>query len=211
MKKDVKRAKNLNFLLLVVEPGKPVWQQIKQNFGDEVFNADETLNREKLGQVIFDNVEKRRVLNRITHPVIHREIYKQVFKFFVQGKPFVVLELPLLFEVNSNLLNFIYKIICVVAEEDIQIARLIDRNSLTETEAKKRIKAQMSLDEKAKMSHYVIENSGSPQDMEQQALSIIRIIVDSNHHWRLRGMIFGALVSLIAGVTWLLNWRFKWF
>lgn len=134
-----------------------------------------------------------------------------MFKYFIQGKPFVVLELPLLFEVNSNLINFIYKIICVVAEEDIQIARLIDRNNLSLTEAKKRIKAQMSLDEKAKMSHYVIENSGSQRDMEEQALSIIRIIVDSNHHWKLRSMLIGAFVSIIAGVTWLLNKKFKFF
>jgi dephospho-CoA kinase len=133
-----------------------------------------------------------------------------VVRFFLQGKPFVVLELPLLFEVNSNLINFIYKIVCVVADEDIQIARLIDRNSLTPDEAKKRIKAQMPLEQKAGMSHYVIENSGSTQDMEEQALGIIKILVDSNHHWRLRSMIVGAFVSIVAGVTWLI-WRFQLF
>jgi dephospho-CoA kinase len=162
-----------------------------------------------LGQVIFDDVEKRRILNRITHPVIHFEIYRQIFKYFIRGKNFVVLELPLLFEVNSNLINYIYKIICVVAEEDIQISRLIDRNNLTLTEAKKRIKAQMSLDEKAKMSHYVIENSGSQQDMEEQALSIIKILIDSNHHWKLRGILLASAFSILAGVAWLLNRKYK--
>lgn len=57
------------FSFLVVEPGKPVWKKIRQHFGDDVFNEDQTLNREKLGQVIFDDVEKRRTLNRLTHPV----------------------------------------------------------------------------------------------------------------------------------------------
>lgn len=193
----------------IVEPGKPVWKKIKENFGDEVFNDDQTLNREKLGQIIFDDVEKRRVLNRITHPVIHFEIYRQIFKYFIRGKNFVVLELPLLFEVNSNLINYIYKIICVVAEEDIQISRLIDRNSLSLTEAKKRIKAQMSLDDKAKMSHYVIENSGSQQDMEEQALSIIRILMESNHHWKLRGILLASAFSILAGVAWLLDRKYK--
>lgn len=70
--------------------GKPVWKKIKESFGDEVFNDDDTLNREKLGQIIFDDVEKRRILNRITHPVIHLQIYKQVFKYFIRGKNFVV-------------------------------------------------------------------------------------------------------------------------
>lgn len=120
-----------------------------------------------------------------------------------------MLELPLLFEVNSNLINYIYKIICVVAEEDIQISRLIDRNSLTLTEAKKRIKAQMPLEEKSRRSHFVIENSGSQQDMEEQALSIISILMDSNHHWKLRGILLASAFSLLAGVTWLLNRKYK--
>lgn len=84
----------------------------------------------------------------------------------------------------------------------------MDRNNLTLTEAKKRIKAQMPLDEKAQKSHFVIENSGSEKDMEEQALSIINIIMDSNHHWKLRGIII-TVFSIIAGVTWLLNKKFK--
>lgn len=96
-----------------------------------------------------------------------------------------------------------------MAEEDIQISRLIDRNSLSLTEAKKRIKAQMSLDEKAKRSHYVIENSGSQQDMEEQALSIIRILIASNHHWKLRGILLASAFSILAGVAWLLNRKYK--
>lgn len=141
--------------------------------------------------------------------MIHREIYKGVFRHFIRGKSFVVLELPLLFEVNSNLINYIYKIICVVAEEDIQISRLMDRNNLVLTEAKKRIKAQMPLDQKAERSNFVIENSGSEKDMEEQALAIIRILMDSNHHWKLRGILITTVFSIIAGVTWLLNKKYK--
>ena len=55
----------------------------------------------------------------------------------------------------------------------------MDRNNLSLTEAKKRIKAQMALDEKAERSHFVIENSGSEKDMEEQALKIINLIMDS--------------------------------
>lgn len=194
---------------LVVEPYKPVWRKIKEFFGDEVFNEDLTLNRDKLGQIIFDDIEKRRKLNQLTHPIIHRTIYKQVFKYFFLGKNFVVLELPLLFEVNSSLINYIHKIICVSTEEDIQIARLMDRNSLSLSEAKKRIQAQMPLDEKCKMSHFVIENSGSPQDMEQQAIKIIDMLLDSNHHWKLRGILFASAVSILAGIAYFLDRKYK--
>lgn len=199
----------IHVCVLVVEPGKPVWKKIKEHFGDEVFNEDKTLNRDKLGQVIFDSVEKRRILNRLTHPVIHRTIYKEVFKYFFLGKNFVVLELPLLFEVNSNLINYIHKIICVSTEEDIQIARLMDRNNLSLTESKKRIQAQMPIEEKCKMSHFVIENSGSPADMEMQAVKIINMLLDSNHHWKLRGFIMASAVSILAGLAWLLNRKYK--
>jgi dephospho-CoA kinase len=194
---------------LVVEPGKPVWKKIKEHFGDEVFNEDKTLNRDKLGQVIFDDIEKRRVLNRLTHPVIHRTIYKEVFKYFFLGKNFVVLELPLLFEVNSNLINYIHKIICVSTEEDIQIARLMDRNNLSLSEAKKRIQAQMPIEEKCLRSNFVIENSGSTQDMEEQAIKIMNMLLDSNHHWRLRGFLMASAFSLLAGLAWILNRKYK--
>lgn len=196
-------------LFLVVEPGKPVWKKIKEHFGDEVFNEDQTLNRDKLGQIIFDNVEKRRILNRLTHPVIHRTIYKEAFRYFFLGKNFVVLELPLLFEVNSNLINYIHKIICVSTEEDIQIARLMDRNKLSLSEAKKRIQAQMPLEDKCKLSHFVIENSGSPQDMEEQAVKIMNMLLDSNQHWKLRSIIMASAFSLLAGIAWLLNRKYK--
>jgi dephospho-CoA kinase len=192
-----------------VEPGKPVWKKIKEHFGDEVFNDDQTLNRDKLGQVIFDSVDKRRILNRLTHPVIHRTIYKEVFKYFFLGKNFVVLELPLLFEVNSNLINYIHKIICVSTEEDIQIARLMDRNNLSLSESKKRIQAQMPIEEKCKMSHFVIENSGSPADMEEQAIQIMNMLLDSNHHWRIRGFIVASAFSILAGLAWFLDRKYK--
>lgn len=196
-------------LISVVEPGKPVWKKIREFFGDEVLNEDSTLNRDKLGQIIFDDVEKRRKLNQLTHPIIHRTIYKQIFKYFFLGKNFVVLELPLLFEVNSSLINYIYKIICVSTEEDIQIARLMDRNSLTLTEAKKRIQAQMKLEDKCNMSHFVIENSGSPQDMEQQTLKIINVLLDSKHHWKLRGILLASAFSILAGIAYFLNRKYK--
>lgn len=174
-----------------------------------MFNDDETLNRDKLGQVIFDDIEKRRILNRLTHPVIHRTIYKEVFKYFFRGKNFVVLELPLLFEVNSNLINYIHKIICVTTEDDIQISRLMDRNSLSLSESKKRIQAQMPLEQKCAMSHFVIENSGSPKDMEEQAMKIINLLLDSNHHWKLRGIIVASAFSILAGLAWILDRKYK--
>lgn len=97
---------------IVVEPGKPCWHKIRETFGDEILLPTKEINREALGKAIFADKELRGKLNKITHPVIHRTIFKEVFKYFFAGKAWIVLDLPLLFE-TGILMDFIYKIICV--------------------------------------------------------------------------------------------------
>ncbi|CAO1408009.1 unnamed protein product [Diamesa tonsa] len=192
----------------IVEPGTTASKKIRAAFGDEVFQDDGTLNREKLGKIIFDDVEKRRTLNQITHPIIHRTIYKEVFRYFLMGENFVVVELPLLFELNV-MRDFIHKVICVTCEEDIQLSRLMDRNNLTLSEAKKRVSSQMPLEEKCNKSNWVIENSGSQKDMEEQTLKIINMLLDSNHHWKIRGVFMGITSIILAAVGWYMNRKYK--
>lgn len=103
---------NSVLVVLVVEPGKPAWKKLKRAFGDEIFQENGELNREVLGKIIFDSAEKRAVLNGITHPDIHRTMYKEVIKYFVSGHNFIVMELPLLFE-TGIMLDYIHKIITV--------------------------------------------------------------------------------------------------
>lgn len=97
---------------VVVEPGKPAWQKIRKEFGSEMFLDTNELDRTKLGDIIFNDVEKRKKLNAITHPEIYREIYWQTFKYFLQGHQFTVMDLPLLFE-TRHMLNYLHKIIVV--------------------------------------------------------------------------------------------------
>lgn len=82
----------------VVERGQPAYNKIRQEFGPDVFTAGGDLNRAALGDIIFDSNEKRATLNSITHPAIHRRMYKAVMVYFLQGHKFIVMELPLLFE-----------------------------------------------------------------------------------------------------------------
>ncbi|KAG4076425.1 hypothetical protein HA402_005868 [Bradysia odoriphaga] len=192
----------------VVEPGKPAWKKIKAEFGDAVFHDDGTINREALGKLIFDDVDKRRFLNSITHPEIHRRIYIDVIKCFVAGHNFVVVDLPLLFE-TGVMIQYCHKIITVTCEEDLQLTRLMDRNKLSEADAKKRIAAQMPLELKCSQSHFVIENSGSLSDTEQQALKILEVLIDSNHHWKIRGIILATAAVFFSGIAWLLDYKYK--
>jgi len=96
----------------VVEPGKPAWIKIRNEFGDEVFLDDGQINRAKLGEIIFSDVEKRKLLNQITHPYIHRTIIWKVIKSFFWGHQFVVADLPLLYE-TGTFLDYLHKIIVV--------------------------------------------------------------------------------------------------
>ena len=69
----------------MVEKGKIGWQRVRANFGDEILNADLTINREMLGDIIFNDPKKRKILNKCLHNLIAWEMLKQVFYHFVQG------------------------------------------------------------------------------------------------------------------------------
>lgn len=85
----------------------------------------------------------------------------------------------------------------------------MDRNGLSEADAKKRIAAQMPLEEKCKQSHFVIENSSSLKDTQEQTLKILEVLLESNHHWRIRSYIFATAAVFVSGVVWLLNHKYK--
>lgn len=85
----------------VVQPHSKAHQQILQHFGTEILLENGEINREALGNIIFSQPEKRRLLNSITHPEILKEMLKQVLKYFVLGYRYVILDIPLLFETHG--------------------------------------------------------------------------------------------------------------
>ncbi|CAK9805230.1 Dephospho-CoA kinase domain-containing protein [Anthophora plagiata] len=188
----------------VVEPGKPAWYKIYKEFGPEVFLNTQELDRAELGNIIFNDVEKRKKLNAITHPHIYKEIYWQTFKYFLQGHQFIVMDLPLLFE-TGHMLNYLHKIIVVTCEEDLQLQRLMKRTGFTEAKAKLRIAAQMPLEKKVEMANFVIENSSSEHDTREQTIRVINVLRASKYHWKLRFLVGFSCTILIAGIYLLRN------
>lgn len=186
----------------VVEPGRKAWKRIKTEFGEEVFHENGTLNREALGELIFNDVEKRRKLNKITHPEIHKEIMWAAIKYFLKGYQFIVMDLPLLFE-SGSMLEYLYKIIVVTCEEDLQLQRLMDRNSMSESRAKQRICAQMPLESKCEKAHFVVENSGTVEDTRQQVIKIISILRGYRAHWKLRVIAALCCTGIVSLLLWI--------
>lgn len=155
----------------VVNPGEAASKEIRQTFGDEVFHEDNTLNRERLGEIIFADEEKRKQLNNIVHPAIRKRMLEKKEELLADGAECIVFDIPLLFE--SKLEHFVEKIIVVSVDEDVQLKRLMDRNTFTITEAKQRISSQIPVTEKAEKADAVIDNNGSIEESQKQLEAIL--------------------------------------
>lgn len=156
----------------VVETGKEPYEKIVEAFGRKILNEDGSINREKLGSIVFQQKSKRELLNSIVHPAVRKEMKKKQEQFVMQGAKAVVLDIPLLFE--SDLTHLVDKIIVVYVNENTQLQRLMKRNHLSKEEALARINAQMPLKEKIKMADEVIDNEGDFNDTERQLEKILQ-------------------------------------
>ncbi|MEO1814675.1 MAG: dephospho-CoA kinase [Acetobacterium sp.] len=146
-----------------VEPGSSGLKKITVAFGQEVINENGELNRSMLGELIANNEQARKKLNAIVHPEI-KKLYDQQIDFYQRsGIPTVFYDCPLLFE--TNLQNTVDETILVVADKEIRIGRLMERDNLTRDQAIKRIDMQMSDEDKISLADTIIENNGSLDDL----------------------------------------------
>ncbi|ANX13168.1 dephospho-CoA kinase [Fictibacillus arsenicus] len=156
----------------VVMPGKEAYEKIVAFFGDDVLLSDKTLNRAKLGEIIFNNSEKRLKLNEIVHPAVRSEMKKQAELHLSDGNPLVIMDIPLLFE--SKLTHMVDETWLIYTHPDIQLKRLMERDGYTEEQAVSRIKSQMPIDEKKELADVVIENNGTKEDLKQKLLRLLQ-------------------------------------
>ncbi len=149
-----------------VEPGRPAWREIVEFFGPDILNSDKTINREKLGLIVFAHPDYLKKLNELTHPLIMDEIrrrLKQAGREHPTGV--LVLEVPLLYETNMQVLCDMVWVVWVDLET--QVTRLMHRDGISREDALRRIQSQMPLDEKAQRADLIICNTGSPDKMRQ--------------------------------------------
>lgn len=149
----------------IMDKGKPAWQKVIDTFGKEYLNDDQTINRKKLGELVFNNKAALEKLNEITHPLIHEDILKQIKKYSKNNK-IVIVDVPLLFETNME--KMYDQTIVITLPEDLQIQRLMQRNSLSKKAALNRIYSQMSLKEKEAKATYVVANTGTISELENK-------------------------------------------
>ncbi|XP_052096114.1 dephospho-CoA kinase domain-containing protein-like isoform X1 [Mytilus californianus] len=188
----------------IVLPGTKAWKIIRKQFGDEVIHDNGELDREKLGQIIFADASKRRLLNSITHPEIYKSMIWKILKAFVRGRQFVILDLPLLFE-TGKLVPYASYIVVVSCSEEQQIERLMKRNTLSEKEADQRISSQMSLAEKRRQATYIIDNNADIEYTRQQVKNIHQKLKESYFHWKIRILISFGFLSVFGLFNYILK------
>lgn len=149
----------------VVEPEKPAWADIVKKFGPEILSPDGTIDRRRLGEVVFADEGKRRLLMDITHPRIKEAVRERLSEYRKENVPVVVIEAALIVE-SGGLREFLDGLIVVTADEEAQIERLIRRSGYTREEALARIGSQMPAGEKALHADYLIDNSGTEEETE---------------------------------------------
>jgi dephospho-CoA kinase len=147
----------------VVEPRSPVLEKIREVFGDGVLNEDGTLDRKKLGDIVFKSDTERKRLNDLIHP----RVFEKVKKLIDENKdnktwPAIVIDAPLLIEVG--MIEITDEVWVVSLDEETQLKRLMKRDDLTREEAQRRLKTQMPLNEKLKFADRVIDNNGNRED-----------------------------------------------
>ena len=154
-----------------------VKRRLSETFGANILVNNE-ISREVLGKLVFGNDNNLKKLNNIIHPKIKELILKLQEEH--KNEDLVFLDIALLYE--SNFVDLVEKVVVVYVDDDVQLERLMARNSLSKEEALKRIESQMSPREKASLGDFVINNSYRKEDTFQQIDEILEKLKRGDKH-----------------------------
>jgi dephospho-CoA kinase len=142
-----------------LKKGGAAYKKAVREFGEGILNKDGEIDRAKLGEIVFNNREALDKLNKITHPVIDKTVEKTIKESRRRGVKVVVFEAAAMLEAERTWL--VDEIWITVAPEKVVLARLKERSGYSEEEASKRIRAQMTNEERIKRADVVIHNDGT--------------------------------------------------
>lgn len=155
----------------VVERGTPGLKSVVDHFGAEILNPDGSLNRKKLGQIVFTSTDQRLALENLLHPLVQQEVQRQKHQYAQNGKSIAFYDVPLLFE--KNLQGQFDKVVLIFSSLDLQKSRLRQRDQLSDLEIENRLQSQIPLIEKEKKSDFVIYNDHDLAHLEKQLKDLV--------------------------------------
>jgi dephospho-CoA kinase len=147
-------------------------QEVVRTFGKEVLNEEGEIDRGKLGGIVFSQKpELRKSLEAILHPPIREAMWKRARE---SRSDYVVLDIPLLIETGAH--ERVDLVVVVYATRELQIQRLMARDGISRQEAMRKIETQLPLEEKVFAAHYIINNTGSVEETEEQVTRFYQAI-----------------------------------
>lgn len=152
----------------VVAKGTAGLERVVEAFGDQVLTPEGEMDRPKVGEIVFNDPEKRKVLEGIVHPLVFERIVE-----LEQGAPedaIVVHDIPLLAE--TGVANTFDAVVVVEAPEDLQVQRMLRDRAMSEEEARSRIAAQSGPEARRAIATYLVENTGSLEDLRQRVTEV---------------------------------------
>lgn len=158
----------------VVEIGTPGLAAVVEAFGPEVLQADGSLDRAKLADIVFHDRDKRRTLNAITHPRIAAATSERIAALDAAGEKLACYEAALL--VENGLADAFRPLVVVAVPASVQAARAMARDAATEEHARARIASQLPLSAKTAVADYVIDNGGTREETERRADEVLEEI-----------------------------------
>ena len=147
-------------------PNTETWQTLVKTFGKEILASDNTIDRKKLGTIVFENPDRLKQFNAIVHPPMFEIAKKKIEESRRKRNKLVVLDAPILFEANWTPL--VDEVWVVVANKSNVIKRAVTRSGLPEKQILSRINAQLSNKERIKRAKVVIHNDGTTEDLRKQ-------------------------------------------
>jgi dephospho-CoA kinase len=148
-------------------PGKEAWQQVTAAFGRDILAPDQTIERQKLGALVFGSDEARKKLNEIVHPLMFQDIDRRIKAKRATGftKP-IVIEAAILIE--ANWLSLADQVWLIVTNKTAVIDRVATQRGMAAKDTEARIASQLSDSERRKHAQVVIENNGSLEELQQK-------------------------------------------
>ena len=160
----------------LLSTGSALLQIVVKTFGAEILNEDGSLDREKLGKMVFSDKRLLSKLNLLTHPQIIKKI-KENKAEIEKAHPgeIIILDAPLLYETGLD--KTVGKVIVVASARELQLKRLVENRAMSKEDAENRINSQIPVEEKAKQADYVIDNNTTFEELRAQVEKVYGIIL----------------------------------
>ena len=155
----------------VMEPGKPAWREIREQFGEGILTEEGTVDRNRLAALIYQDDAKRLLLNQIVHPYVYKEIEREIAEW--KEEPLIVLETAILFETGCDALCD--EVWWVDTDRETRIQRLMESRGYAREKAEAIMSKQLTEEEWGKLSHHRIDNNKDEKNLCIQIKELLGI------------------------------------